>query len=382
MRKNVGRAFVVAWVLWVGAGHGLAQADRDYSGEWRLDAARSDLRVAAAPAASLDVTQTSTALMVATSTPDGGRATLSYPLDGKPVKSEDGDGAVNTLTKWEGAVLLVNMNVSGAESYSISERWSKSRDGSRLTIERTVNIRGRETEAVLVYENPAMMSREREAPVPAANQPRATAQSLARAEPAAEAAYTVTSGSRILTRLTNSIDTKRTVVGDRLYLQTAAPVFIRGRLVVPQGSYVTASVTEVQRAGKVKGKSGLNLRFESLTLPNGVSRDFRSRAGSVDTRGSVDRNEGRIEGESNRGSDARTVAGTTAAGTGVGAVIGAASGHVGAGAGIGAAAGALGGLIGVMSSRGPEVVLPAGTTMEMVLDRDVQFTETELGRIR
>jgi type IV secretion system protein VirB10 len=205
---------------------------------------------------------------------------------------------------------------------------------------------------------------------------------LARAEPAAEAAYTVTSGSRILTRLTNSIDTKRTVVGDRLYLQTAAPVFIRGRLVVPQGSYVTASVTEVQRAGKVKGKSGLNLRFESLTLPNGVSRDFRSRAGSVDTRGSVDRNEGRIEGESNRGSDARTVAGTTAAGTGVGAVIGAASGHVGAGAGIGAAAGALGGLIGVMSSRGPEVVLPAGTTMEMVLDRDVQFTETELGRIR
>jgi hypothetical protein len=31
-----------------------------------------------------------------------------------------------------------------------------------------------------------------------------------------------------------------------------------------------------------------------------------------------------------------------------------------------------------LSRRGPEVVLPAGTTMEMILDRDVRFTAAEL----
>jgi len=153
-------------------------------------------------------------------------------------------------------------------------------------------------------------------------------------------------------------------------------------MVIPQGSYVTGSITEAQRAGRVKGKSELNLRFETITLPNGVVRDLLSRAGSVDTRGNLDRTEGRIEGESNKGGDARTVAKTTAGGAGIGSVAGAAAGHLGMGAGVGAAAGAVAGLAGVFGSRGPDVVLRQGTTMEMVLDRDITFTSEELNRIR
>jgi hypothetical protein len=48
------------------------------------------------------------------------------------------------------------------------------------------------------------------------------------------------------------------------------------------------------------------------------------------------------------------------------------------GAGIGAAAGAVAGLAGILGTRGPDVVLPPGTTMELVLDRDLRFTEGEL----
>lgn len=48
------------------------------------------------------------------------------------------------------------------------------------------------------------------------------------------------------------------------------------------------------------------------------------------------------------------------------------------GAGIGAAAGAAAGLIGVLFTRGPEAVLAKGTTLEMVLDRQVKFDESEL----
>jgi type IV secretion system protein VirB10 len=48
------------------------------------------------------------------------------------------------------------------------------------------------------------------------------------------------------------------------------------------------------------------------------------------------------------------------------------------GAGIGAAAGAAAGLIGVLLSRGPDAVLAQGTTLEMVLDRPLTFTEAEI----
>ena len=375
----------IAFAALTFAASALAQSDRDFSGQWIFDAARSELRGAAPPARSLEVKQSGASLIVSTNLADGSTAKLTYPLNGKPERSQDGDGAVSTLTKWEGAALLVNMNVSGLESYSLSERWSRAANGERLTIERTVNVRGRESESVLVYVRSVGLNNSSASPEPAVEPERAApVRTLAREiDPVAPpVSWRVPNGSRILTRLTNAVDTRHTAVGDRLYLQTAVPVFIQGRLVIPQGSFVTATVTEAVRAGKVKGKSGLNLRFESLTLPNGVSRDFRARAGSVDTKGTLDRTEGRIEGESNKGGDARTVATTTAAGTGLGAVIGSAAGHVGAGAGIGAAAGALGGLAGVLGSRGPDVVLPAGTTMEMVLDRELQYTDNELGRIR
>jgi hypothetical protein len=48
------------------------------------------------------------------------------------------------------------------------------------------------------------------------------------------------------------------------------------------------------------------------------------------------------------------------------------------GAGIGAAAGATAGLVGVLLTRGPEAILAKGTTMDMVLDRPLQFNSTEI----
>ena len=190
--------------------------------------------------------------------------------------------------------------------------------------------------------------------------------------------YLVEAGTRVLLRLTNSVNTKHTASGDRIYLETAVPVFANRRLVIPRGSYVTGTVTEAQRAGRVKGRSSLNVRFDSLTLPNGVMRDLKALPSAADARGNLDRKEGKIEGEGNKGGDARTVGGTTAAGAGIGTLAGAASGHAGMGAAIGAAAGAAAGLAHVLGSRGPDVVLPAGTTLELMLDRDLRFSAAEV----
>ena len=68
----------------------------------------------------------------------------------------------------------------------------------------------------------------------------------------------------------------------------------------------------------------------------------------------------------------------TAAGASIGVIAGAAGGRVGLGVGVGAAAGAAAGLIGVLASRGPEAILEKGTQLDMVLDRDLFFTEEEV----
>jgi type IV secretion system protein VirB10 len=72
------------------------------------------------------------------------------------------------------------------------------------------------------------------------------------------------------------------------------------------------------------------------------------------------------------------VAEAAGAGASIGAIAGSAAGHAGMGAGIGAAAGAAAGMVGVLLSRGPDAVLAKGSTLEMVLDRPLNFNENEL----
>ncbi len=192
--------------------------------------------------------------------------------------------------------------------------------------------------------------------------------------------YTVNAGVKIPLNLMNTISTKQANIGDRVYLETIYPILVTGKIVIPPGSYVSGTVTEFKRPGRIKGRGELYLRFDSLTLPNGVTREFRSRIGNMDggSDNNVDRAEGKIKGAGNKGGDAKTIAQGAQMGTLVGGVAGAASGRPLTGLGAGAAGGAAAGLAGVLLSRGPDVVLQKGTMLEMVLDRDLLFEEKEI----
>lgn len=192
--------------------------------------------------------------------------------------------------------------------------------------------------------------------------------------------FTVQTGTKIPLSMINSVSTKQAAEGDRVYLETVFPILVNGRIVIPPGSYVAGTITESKRPGHVKGRAELYVRFDSLTLPNGVTREFRSRIGTLDGRASeeLDRSEGKIKSEGNKGGDAKTVGETAAAGASIGAIAGSVGGHGGMGAGLGAAAGATAGLLGVLLTRGPDAVLAKGTTLEMVLDRPITFDDTEL----
>lgn len=192
--------------------------------------------------------------------------------------------------------------------------------------------------------------------------------------------YVVEAGTKVPLAMINSLSTKHSAQGDRVYLETVFPILVNGRIVIPPGSYVTGTLTEVKRPGRVRGRGELFLRFDTLTLPNGVTRDFRSRLGSMDaeTSGEFDRKEGKIHSAGNKSGDAQTIGQTAGAGAAVGVIAGSAARHAAMGAGIGAAAGAAAGLMGVLLSRGPEAILSRGSTVEMVLDRNLRFESGEL----
>jgi type IV secretion system protein VirB10 len=342
-----------------------AGPDRDFSGEWLLDSAASSTQSLGPVETRLTVLQGPGGILCST-----GAAQWSYALDGSETRKRVGEESRSSMTKWEGSALLINTLVSGAQNYTVMDRWKLSRDRNTLTIERHI-VRGtREVEGTLVFRRegvPAPEPSPAEPASPAGPRWRSSAAGdrpepslVRRPEPAQPADIIVPQGSRVLLTLVNELSTKRAQEGDRVYLRTAAPIAAGGRVIIPRGSDVMGSVTRTKPAGKVKGKGELFIRFDSLILPNGVARDFTARPPGK---------EGEVDG-GRRTADG----GTVMAGAGMGATVGAITRGLG-GAAVGGAAGAL---AGVLMSRRQDVVLPAGTHVEMVLDRDLVFRSDEL----
>lgn len=178
-------------------------------------------------------------------------------------------------------------------------------------------------------------------------------------------------GTHLPLVLQNSVNTKSAAVGDSLYFESIYPVVVENRILIPVGSFVRGTVTHVKRPGRVKGRGELHVRFEELTLPNGFTLPLHaSLAGAGAGQGEeVDREEGRIKGDSSKGQDVGTVATTT----GVGASVGAIAGQSAKGAGIGAGVGAAAGLAAVLLTRGKELELPRGTTVDIIFDRPLEL---------
>jgi hypothetical protein len=187
--------------------------------------------------------------------------------------------------------------------------------------------------------------------------------------------YVVPSGTRLPLILHNAVTTRNAKPGDPVYLETLFPIVIDNRILIPAGSYVQGEIQEARRPGKVKGTGEIRLRLNSMILPNGYAVDFNAVPTNAGTGGgeSTD-SEGNIHGDTDKGDDVATVAKTT----GIGAAVGAIAGQGAKGAGIGAGAGAAVGLAAVLLTRGPELELPRGTTVDVVLDRTVYLDASRI----
>jgi type IV secretion system protein VirB10 len=176
-------------------------------------------------------------------------------------------------------------------------------------------------------------------------------------------------GSHALLRLMNSISTRTAREGDYVYMRTATPIVNDGQIVVPAESYVQGVVTSSKRSGRVKGRAELAIRIEKLTLPDGKVVKVTPHLASVDSEGTEQKvtREGAVEQGGSKEQDAARIA--TLGGTG--AAIGGIADRSWKGAGIGAGIGGGVGTAVVLLTRGREVELKQGSTVDVVFPRAV-----------
>src|SRR5262249_50028831 len=149
------------------------------------------------------------------------------------------------------------------------------------------------------------------------------------------------------------------------------PIAGDGQIVVPAESYVQGVVTHAKRSGRVSGRAELAIRLETLTLPSGKVLKFSPRLTSLDDEETGQRVEGKEDVVRQGGDKGKDLA-QVAIFAGSGATIGALVDRSWKGAGIGSAAGAATGLATVLMTRGHEVELRRGSTLDVVFDRPAQ----------
>jgi len=177
-------------------------------------------------------------------------------------------------------------------------------------------------------------------------------------------------GSHALLRLVNSVSTRTAAEGDYVYLRTASPIVVDNQILVPVDSYVQGVVSHTRRSGRVSGRAELGIRIETLTLPSGKVIRVSPHLASVDSEGmeqKVQGKENEVQQGSSHGADATRIATVG----GAGAAIGGIADRSWKGAGIGAGAGGAVGLASVLLSRGREVELQRGSTIDVIFDRSV-----------
>jgi hypothetical protein len=162
------------------------------------------------------------------------------------------------------------------------------------------------------------------------------------APPPKPTSVTVLAGTKLLVRMVDSLDTSKTQTGQLFTATLETSLVANDVIVARKGTTVHGKVTKSSNAGRMAGKSELQLELSDIVI-NGA-------AVPIATSGFQQK------GSSSGGSTAKK----TAAGAGLGAAIGAISGNAGKGAAIGAVTG-----VGLSAAtKGQSIRVPSETLLE------------------
>lgn len=165
--------------------------------------------------------------------------------------------------------------------------------------------------------------------------------------------FVVPNGTQLLATLNTNLTTRETRDNDRFTMTVTSPSEFNGAV-------IEGYINNISRGGRISGRSGMTLNFDSIRLRDGRSYRFAGLVETVRTaEGQTVRvdNEGAVQEGDSRGG---TTAKRAAIGTAVGAIIGAIAGG-GKGAAIGAVIGAGAGAGSVYVQGQDDLELTSGT---------------------
>ena len=155
---------------------------------------------------------------------------------------------------------------------------------------------------------------------------------------------TVPAGTALPLELETALSSETALVENPVRARLREAVVVDGYTVLPAGPVLTGTVTGVDRAGRVQGRSRLAFRFDEAEFDGG-REDLRT-------------NPLTFEGEASKGEDATKVGAGAIGGAIIGGILGG-----GKGAAKGAVVGGAAGTGVVLATRGKEVTLAAGTDL-------------------
>ena len=165
---------------------------------------------------------------------------------------------------------------------------------------------------------------------------------------AANTAFTIPTGSKIVIRMIDSVNSERSKVGETFIATVDEAVLVGGVEVIPRNADIRGRISNVNEAGRVAGAAQLGLELTQVTV-NGIPYSMTT-------------SEYAEAGEARGGQTAKRVG----AGAGVGAIIGAIAGG-GKGAAIGAGVGGGGATAVQVLTKGEKLNIPSETKLEFTL---------------
>lgn len=189
---------------------------------------------------------------------------------------------------------------------------------------------------------------------------RTTAPAATTAVPAAPKVQRVSlpAGTSIPVRMIDPVDSKTDQVGQTYRASIDSDVMLNDQVVVPEGADARLKLMQVASAGKIKGKSQLQLQLDRIVIGK---QSYAVVSNVVERTGA---------------SQGKKTARNVGVGAAVGAAIGAIAGG-GKGAAIGAGVGAGSGAAVTIITKGEQVVVPAETRLEFSLQQPVAIAVTK-----
>ena len=277
---------------------------------------------------------------------------ISFVADGRErVETNANNRTVRSRATLSGDQLMVSTTGDRGNDFSVT--FDSIDNGQRLSVTRRVYVQGLTSPVVVqsVYDKTSDVARfDIYSP------------SASPGYPTSNAGFIVPDGTRIIGVLDTDLSTRTAAVGDRFTLRVTDP----GEF---SDATIEGHVSQIERSGRLTGRSVMTLNFDSIRLRDGRSYNFAGLVEGVRTTGGE---VVRVDTEGAVRDDSQTTKTETRAaiGTAVGAIIGAIAGG-GKGAAIGAILGAGGGAGSVYAqgrndlelNRGTEITIRAGAPL-------------------